>query len=109
MRLLCEILVIGVLIYLGWEKPFKEWIGQKPEAPVVVTTPTSRPPPVVRATAVPTQPGWMHDPNRRTSLDTSMPGSEASASSASKPGSWMYDPNHRSPLDPPVHKQPSPH
>src|SRR6267142_1300003 len=99
MRLLCEIVVIGALIYLGWEKPFKEWIGQKAEAPVV-TTPVSQGP-IVRATAVPTQPGWMHDPNRHTSLDSPVPGSASSTSPQSKPGSWMYDPNHRSPLDPP--------
>jgi hypothetical protein len=107
MRLLCEILVIGALIYLGWEKPFKEWIVQKPDAPVVTTPGSQRP--IVRATAVPTQPGWMHDPNRRTSLDTPVPESASSTSPQSKPGSWMYDPNHRSPLDPPIHKQPSPH
>jgi hypothetical protein len=29
MRLLCEIFIIGGLIYLGWEKPFKEWIARK--------------------------------------------------------------------------------
>jgi hypothetical protein len=104
MRLLCEILVIGALIYLGWEKPFREWIGQKSEAPVVTTPASQRP--IVRATAVPTQPGWMHDPNRHTSLDTPVPGS--SASLPSKPGSWMYDPNHRSPLDPPL-KAATPH
>jgi hypothetical protein len=38
MRLLCEILVIGALIYLGWEKPLKEWIGQIPEASVFATS-----------------------------------------------------------------------
>jgi len=25
-RLLIEIIIIGALIYLGWEKPFKEWV-----------------------------------------------------------------------------------
>jgi hypothetical protein len=28
MRLLIEIIIIGALIYLGWEKPFKERIHQ---------------------------------------------------------------------------------
>jgi len=28
MRLLFEILIIGALIYLGWEKPFKERVNQ---------------------------------------------------------------------------------
>jgi hypothetical protein len=27
-RLLIEIIIIGALIYLGWEKPFKEWVDQ---------------------------------------------------------------------------------
>jgi hypothetical protein len=38
MRLLCEILVVGAVIYLGWEKPFKEWIGQNAEASVFATS-----------------------------------------------------------------------
>jgi len=28
MRLLLEILIIGTLIYLGWNRPFKEWAAQ---------------------------------------------------------------------------------
>jgi hypothetical protein len=28
MRLLVEIFVVAVLIYLGWERPFKEWAAQ---------------------------------------------------------------------------------
>jgi hypothetical protein len=28
MRLLIEIIIIGALIYLGWEKPFKERVHQ---------------------------------------------------------------------------------
>jgi hypothetical protein len=28
MRFLLEILIIGGLIYLGWNRPFKEWITQ---------------------------------------------------------------------------------
>ena len=28
MRFLIEIIIIGALIYLGWEKPFSEWVNQ---------------------------------------------------------------------------------
>ena len=28
MRLLLEILIVAALIYLGWNRPFKEWAGQ---------------------------------------------------------------------------------
>jgi hypothetical protein len=27
-RFLIEIIIIGALIYLGWEKPFSEWVNQ---------------------------------------------------------------------------------
>jgi hypothetical protein len=28
MRLLLEIVIVGALIYLGWNTPFKEWANQ---------------------------------------------------------------------------------
>jgi hypothetical protein len=28
MRLLLEIVIVGALIYLGWNRPFKEWAAQ---------------------------------------------------------------------------------
>jgi hypothetical protein len=28
MRLLAEILIIGALIFFGWNKPFKDWTAQ---------------------------------------------------------------------------------
>ena len=52
MRLLCEILVIGALIYLGWEKPLKEWISQIPGAAVLATS-ASRVQPGSNATSKP--------------------------------------------------------
>jgi hypothetical protein len=55
MRLLCEILVIGALIYLGWEKPLKEWIGQIPGASVFATSKPSG--------------SRMGNPNHKTMLD----------------------------------------
>src|SRR6266404_6271584 len=34
MRLILEIVIVGVLIYIGWQKPFGEWIhGKAPPPP----------------------------------------------------------------------------
>src|SRR3981081_1738961 len=102
MRLLCEIFVIGGLIYLGWERPFSEWLYSPPAAK-----------PFVRARPTPSA-AWMRDPSRRTALDTPIPSDPPPARpnfpqhSPSAPGSWMWDPNHRSALDPP-HKSATPH
>lgn len=38
MRLLIEIIIIGALIYLGWEKPFKERMHQLRVSPAVKQT-----------------------------------------------------------------------
>jgi len=65
MRLLCEIFVIGALIYLGWEKPFSDWLHSKPETPKVA--PATRP--LARVAPTPSS-AWMRDPNRQTALDT---------------------------------------
>jgi len=83
-RLLVEIFVIGALIYLGWEKPFKEWVDQMRGTSTVkqtavapqgiVAPPTSTPAliPVVRATPTPSG-AWMWDPNHRGALDRPTP------------------------------------
>jgi hypothetical protein len=102
MRLLCEIFVIGALIYLGWEKPFNEWLHSKP--------PAARP--LVRVSPTPSS-AWMRDPSRRTALDTPVPlntppvRTNFPQHSPSASGSWMWDTNHRSALDPP-HKSSTP-
>ena len=94
MRLLVEILIIGGLIYLGWEQPFKEQVDQvrakvtgkqTQVAPqqIVPLTPTPRPAPRI-------VPGIVREPTPPR-------------------GTWRLDPNHRSPLDPPAHDSPSPH
>jgi hypothetical protein len=93
-RLLVEILIVGGLIYLGWEQPFKERVDQvrarvtgkqAQVAPqeVVPGAPTPRPAPRV-------VPGIVREPTPPH-------------------GAWRLDPTHRSPLDPPVHDSPSPH
>jgi hypothetical protein len=88
MRLLCEIFIIGGLIYLGWEKPFKEWIGQKSAQPSLIAN-TPAPQPILRVSPVPPPPSYN---------TAAVPPPRPSASVA---GSWMFDPNHRSALDPP--------
>jgi hypothetical protein len=108
MRLLCEIFIIGGLLYLGWEKPFRDWLPSngKPAAPTKAVIVQSAPVPYSTPT---TQSGaWMRDPNRHTAMDTSAPNVAQPQPAASRAGSWMFDPNHRSPLDPPV-KTKTPH
>jgi len=81
MRLLIEIVIIGGLIYLGWEKPFKEWRNQvraavtSKQAPSsqetltapAVQTPVRQPRPIISAT--PQHGAWMWDPNHHGTLD----------------------------------------
>ena len=68
MRLLCELVIVGVLIYIGWEKPFRQWLpNSQPRRHQLRPSQPPRDPPL------PTQPAWMHDPNHRTPLDTPHP------------------------------------
>lgn len=102
MRLLVEIFLIGALIYLGWEIPFKDRLPNSVVRPAPRTTVA-----VPHVRVVPSTPGgqWMVDPNRQATLGTPTP----SGTHTSGSGSWMFDPNHRSALDPPRHKSPRPH
>lgn len=53
MRLLVEIFIIGALIYLGWEKPFKQWATEiRAKMPIKQTAAASQE--TVPATATPT-------------------------------------------------------
>ena len=103
MRLLCEVFIIGGLLYLGWDTPFQNrlpWTKSSATKPAIVI---ARPAVAPAAAATPQSAGWMHDPNRRTVLDTPTPVGvhHQPHPGASPPGSWMFDPNHLSPLDPP--------
>jgi hypothetical protein len=87
MRTLLEIILAAGLIALGWEKPLREGFARTEPVAASQTTPSG---------------AWMHDPNRRTILDTPPPnGVTIQPAPGSSPGSWMFDPNHRAPLDPP--------
>jgi hypothetical protein len=79
MRLLLEILIIGVLIWAAWEKPFRDWLPSPLKKLAAVTAqPTPSP------TPAPTAAPQLHPTVRSTPS-----------------GSWMWDPQHRSVLDVP--------
>jgi hypothetical protein len=85
MRLLLEILIIGALIYVGWEIPFRDRLpasisGVAKSKPTV--TAPSQP---INASAAP------HQPFARSTPTPS--------------GAWMWDPNQKSALDRPTPKQ----
>ncbi len=62
MRFVLEILAVGCLLFIGWERPFKHWIAA-PAPPVVTTQPEA-----VRQ-ATPPMKDWMWDPQRANPLD----------------------------------------
>jgi len=86
-RLAAELCIIGLLVWLGWDKSFHawsdQWRGIKPASPA---------PAQVNATApsVPRQPF--------------LPAYRRMLSSATPSGQWMWDPAHRSALDAPATK-----
>lgn len=103
-RLGVEVLLIGALIYLGWNKPYQEWAQQITGRSWNNTT-EQRPgirQPVVSATP---SGAWMRDPNHRTILDTPAP---VTTGHAERQGSSVLDANHRTALDAP-HRSGSPH
>ncbi len=89
MRVLAEIFIVGVLIYFGWETPFKDWAadarsrltGKPPEAAQEVVPTPAAPTPRPRPRIVPGIQG----------LSTPTPH-----------GSWMWDATHRGVLDRPT-------
>lgn len=78
MRLLGEIIVIGALIYIGWEIPFRDRLpatfsgvaNSKPNAAVTSQPINARAAP--HSTSTPSG-AWMWDPNRKTALDRPTP------------------------------------
>ena len=53
MRLLIEIVVIGALIALAWQKSFKEWASEAPVIGQHFTAPTPAPPPKAKVPSPP--------------------------------------------------------
>ena len=89
MRLLVEILVVGALIYLGWEQPFKERVDQA-RAKVTGKQAPAAPQEITPTPAPRIVPGIVREPTPPH-------------------GAWRLDPTHRSPLDPSLRQSPSPH
>jgi hypothetical protein len=89
MRLLLEILIIGALIYLGWEKPFRDRLPAS-----ISGVAKSKP----NATAA--------SQSQLTARASSA--STAAKSTATSSGAWMWDPSHHSALDRPTPKQGKP-
>src|SRR5205809_5092141 len=103
MRVLCEIFIVGALLYFGWEEPYKQWIDQVRGQPTVTTATAT---PGKRAMATPVAaPSAAWVPARPQPATSNAPAPRPSPQT--KSGDWMWDPSHRSPLDPP-RKHPSP-
>jgi hypothetical protein len=92
-RFLLEIFIIGGLIYLGWEIPFKQridqWTGVEAATPATSTSTAAASSIVATPTPVPRL--------RQFPRATVTPS-----------GAWMWDRDHRSPLNVPAHAQPTP-
>jgi hypothetical protein len=86
-RLLCELFLAALLIWLGWEKSFYSWTNQwrgVPETPSAVATGQTQ---------------------STTGATTSVPHQAYRPQVAASPpsGQWMWDPAHRGTLDRPAH------
>jgi hypothetical protein len=102
MRSVIGILIIGGLIYLGWEQPFKQRYdelkaamgaaGHALEHPTSSETPRTVPPATPAATAT----------------ATPQPTVPVSVPAPTPRGAWMWDPNHHSVLDRPAYDQTQP-
>ena len=90
MRLLVEIVIIGGLIYLGWEKPFKEWQNQ------------------VRAAVTSNQEAASHETVTAPAAQNPIPQPGPIITSPSQHGAWMWDPKRQSTLDRPAYGQTQP-
>jgi hypothetical protein len=83
MRLLVEIVIIGGLIYLGWEKPFKEWQNQ------------------VRAAVTSKHEAASQESATAPAAQNAVPQTRPIIRVTPQHGAWMWDPNHHGTLDRP--------
>lgn len=111
MRLMLEITVLALLLYLGWEKPFRRWVHSAPEesAPAVVSParPQSSPRPVlsqspsrsalrVKATPTPARGNWMwNEKEQISSLERGPNNPRSTQSNGPSPKSYHLDENGR--------------
>jgi hypothetical protein len=100
MRLLAEILIVGGLISLGWEQPFKERLEQVETA---VRAAASK----IKPTAIPQE---APVPAASTAMPTPVPQPKVIFVTPTAPprGAWMWDEKRHSPLDRPAYDQTQP-
>jgi hypothetical protein len=117
MRLMVEMLIIGGLIYLGWDKPFIQWATElRAKVPTKQTAAAAQETEAAPATPVPGRWLWNPDPGVLDRPAHSAVGSAPSqvtpptpaSAIGSQPGAWRSDPNHRSVLDRPAYDQTGP-
>lgn len=76
MRLLGEIFIIGLLLYLGWEIPFRDRVPASISGVAKSSTTQTAAPraqPFARSTSTPPSGAWMWNPNRHSALDRPTP------------------------------------
>jgi hypothetical protein len=96
-RLICELFLAALLIWLGWEKSFHSWTNQWRGIPDTAATSSAQvqPSPGSATANVPAQ-----NLARRPYVD--FPARAAAANTPS--GDWMWDPGHHGALDAPATK-----
>ena len=101
MRFLIEVLIIGGLIYLGWEQPFKGRLQQVETA--VRGAAASK----IKPTAIPQEPAAAPAATV-TPTPIQQPRAVIAAPAPTPRGAWMWDEKHHSPLDRPAYDQAQP-
>jgi hypothetical protein len=96
-RLLIEVWIIGGLISLGWEQPFKGRLGQV-ETAVRAAASTLKPTAIPQEAPVPVAPAVPATP-------VSQPRAVIATPTPTARGAWMWDEKHHSPLDRPAYGQ----
>jgi hypothetical protein len=99
-RLLIEVLIIGGLISLGWEQPFKGRLGQV-ETAVRAAASKLKPTTIRQETPVPVAPTGTATPVPQPKVIFVTP-------TATPRGAWMWDEKHHSVLDRPAYDQTQP-
>jgi hypothetical protein len=101
-RLLIEVLIIGGLIYLGWEQPFKGRLEQVQAAVRAAAASKLKPTAIPQEAPVPVAP-------TATPIPIAQPRAVIAAPTPTARGAWMWDQKERhSALDRPAYDQTQP-
>jgi hypothetical protein len=72
MRLTIELLLVAAIIYLGWDKPYRDWLRTSESSgaatPAITETPDQQITPIARSASTPSG-EWMWDPAHHSTLD----------------------------------------